>query len=127
MDAVVRLVEMTGRLDAHRIREIAAAYRLHGLPHKQFALAAAKLAQRETEAYRAARDVSTGVHLMGMVNEHDPLDTRLAAQAGSNAGFAVATEDLIGTAGYSYREYAALVDPWFAGFTDQPLHREEEG
>jgi hypothetical protein len=116
---------MTNMLDADRIREIAAAYRLAGLPHKRGALSAANLAARLTEASRAAFDVSSGVQLFGMVNEIDPLDVKYAAQAGSNAGFAVATEDLIGLAGYTYREFASLVSPWYAGFPDVPVLDEE--
>jgi hypothetical protein len=126
MESVAHLVAMTNRLDEHRIKAIAESYRLHGLPHKRMALAAARLTHRDAEAHRAARDVSTGVHLMSMANGHDPLDARLAAQAGSNAGFAVATEDLIGVAGYSWKEYALLVDPWFAGFADEPVQRKED-
>lgn len=124
-DAVDRLVAMCDLLDADRIREIAAAYRLAGLPHKNGALSAANLAARLTPASRAAYLVSSGVQLVGMVNEYDPIDVKLAAQAGSNAGFAAETEDLVGIAGYTYKEYGLLVSPWYAGFPDVPVMEEE--
>jgi len=127
MGDVHHLIDMAHHLDEMKIADIAQSYREHGFPHRRFAVAAARRMNREAEAYRAAHDVSIVVHLAGMANGHDELNVRYAAQAGSNAGFAAATEDLIGVAGYSNREYADLIGPWYIGFGDRPWEREESG
>lgn len=124
-EEVLALVAMTDMLDEERIVKIADAYRAASLPHARFALAAAKRAGRHEQACEAMKDAVAGVSLFGMLSDCDPRDVDLAAWAARNAGYALATEDLIGTMAYSTSEYSALVDPWFAGFADQPMRERE--
>jgi len=124
--AVLRLLETVDLLDESRIAAIAVAYREQGRPHQTFAWAAASAAGREKEVGEAANDMTKQVQIYGIAYTGDPEDVRLVAWAGNNAGLGVATEDLIGSTAYSWVEYARLVDPWFAGFTDLPIHHGGE-
>jgi hypothetical protein len=118
---VEKLLLTIDLLDFDRIAEIAAAYREHGRPHARFVWAAAKVAGRSKEVAEAAHAMSQQVQMCGITYPGDPNDVRLVGWAGNNAALAIATEDLIGRTAYSIQEYAQLVDPWFAGFADQPL------
>lgn len=115
-DQVERLVVMAERLDSEIVAEIAAAYKEHRFPHARFVLIAAKKADRWEEVFQAGRAMSLTVTSLALLNGWDQIDVRYVAWAAMNAGVALATEDLIGTMGYSLVEYANLVDPWFAGF-----------
>jgi hypothetical protein len=66
------------------------------------------------------------VQIFGITFMGDPEDLRQVAWAGNNAGLGIATEDLIGMERYTLDEYSRLVDPWFAGFRDQPIVFGEE-
>ena len=123
---VARLLATVDLLNEDRIAEIATAYRMHGMPHQRYAWPAASVAGREKEVGEAAYDMTKHVQMYGITYMGDPEDVRLVAWAGNNAGLGIATEDLIGTMQYGIEEYARLVDPWFAGFTDQPLVYGEE-
>ena len=112
------LVAMADTLTDERVARIADAYRAAGLPHARFSVIAAQQAGRHSEACAAMRDMATSVSLIGLVNDCDPRDISLVVWAAKNAGYAMATEDLIGTFAYSSTEYGKLIDPWFAGFAD---------
>ena len=112
------LVAMTDSLTDERVAKIADAYRAAGWPHAMFAVIAAKDAGRHEEACLAMRDMVTSVTMYGLANDYSPRDMDMVMWAARNAGYAMATEDLIGTLAYSSREYGQLIDPWFAGFTD---------
>lgn len=124
---VLRLLETADLLDSDRIAEIAAAYQAHDRPFPRYCYVAAREAGRETETANAGHDMTRQVEVYGITYAGDPYDVQLVIRASGNAGLAMATEDLIGTEGYSMQEYARLMDPWLAGFLDQPfIEREEE-
>jgi hypothetical protein len=125
-EQVEHLVGMTDLLDAERIERIAQAYRARSLPHARLSIIASKKVGRHSEVCTAMRDMATSVQVIGIAREYDPADVALATWAAKNAGVAVATEDLIGTMGYSLSEYIKLIDPWLAGFADLPM-KEREG
>jgi hypothetical protein len=121
-----RLLATVDLLDEDRVKAIALAYREQGMPHQKWAWSAAQAAGREREVGEAAWDMTKHIQMYGITYMGSPEDVRLVAWAGNNAGLGIATEDLIGTARYSIEEYARLVDPWFAGFKDQPIVYGEE-
>ena len=110
------LVAMTEKLDDEKVAKIADAYRQAGWPKARFSVVAAKNAGRHEEACTAMKDMVMSVTLLGLVNNYSPKDMDMVLWAAKNAGYAMATEDLIGTLAYSTSEYGRLMDPWFAGF-----------
>lgn len=118
---VERLLATVDLLDDDRVELIVAAYRMHGLPHARYAHIAAYQAGRRVNSARAAQVMTEHAQMYGLTYEGDPNDIRVLAWAATNAAIAIATEDLIGLGGYSIEEYAQLIDPWFAGFEDQPI------
>jgi hypothetical protein len=123
---VERLLATVDLLTDERIADIAKAYRDKGLPHQKWAWHAAQAADRQQEVGEAANDMSKHVQIFGITFMGDPEDLRQVAWAGNNAGLGIATEDLIGMERYTLDEYSRLVDPWFAGFRDQPIVFGEE-
>lgn len=121
-EQVERLVASVDDLDADKIWLIARAYEARKRPTPNWSLKAANRAGRAGETHEAQKDMFVSVHARGIASEFDERDIGLVAHAAGNAGVALATEDLIGTMGYYTREYAALVEPWFAGFP--PTERE---
>lgn len=111
------LVAMTESLDEEKIAKIADAYREAQCPHMMFSIVAAKDAGRHEEACVASKDMALSVTLLGLVGDYNPRDMDMVLWAAKNAGYAMATEDLIGTLAYSTTEYGRLIDPWFAGFS----------
>ena len=95
------LVAMTDSLTDERVAKIADAYRAAGWPHAMFAVIAAKEAGRHEEACLAMRDMVTSVTMYGLANDYSPRDMNMVLWAARNAGYAMATEDLIGTLAYS--------------------------
>jgi hypothetical protein len=112
------LIAMADNMTAERAAKIADAYRKAGFPHAMFAHVAAKVAGRQVSASTAARDMRTSVTMYAILHDFHPRDVDAAVWAATNAAYAMATEDLIGTSGYSSTEYGRLIDPWFAGFAD---------
>jgi hypothetical protein len=127
-DEVERLITMIDLLDRERIHLIAEAWRERGYPHANWATIAAKRAgaERHNQACDAMRAMSTGVGLFTILVDVDQVEADAATWAARNAGMAMATEDLMGSLGYSSHEYARLIEPWFAGFADQELKEREE-
>jgi hypothetical protein len=117
------LIAMADNLSAAQASRIADAYRQAGCPHAMFAHVAAKGAGRQVSASIAARDMRTSVTMYAILHDFHPRDVEPTVWAATNAAYAMATEDLIGTLGYSSTEYGRLMDPWFAGFADD---REKE-
>lgn len=113
------LVQMTESLDDEKVAKIADAYRSAGWPKAHFSVIAAKKAGRHEEACTAMKDMVMSVTFRGLVGNYSPRDMDMVIWAAKNAGYAMATEDLIGTLAYSTSEYGRLIDPWFAGFSDQ--------
>lgn len=122
-DQVVRLVASTDRLTAERISIIAEAYANAGRPVATFSEVAAKRAGRWQEVHTARKEMALSVVAMGLTTGGDWEDVKLAMHAAGNVGVGLSTEDLIGSMGYTSREYARLVDPWFSGL---PLHEGEQ-
>ena len=110
------LVSMTDSLTEERVAKIADAYRSAGWPHARFAVIAARHAGRHEQACSAMSDMVTSVTIYGLANDYSPRDMDMVLWAARNAGYAMATADLIGTLAYSSSEYGQLMDPWFAGF-----------
>jgi hypothetical protein len=111
------LIAMTEHLDDEKVAKIADAYREAGWPHARYSVIAAKQAGRHEEACVAMSDMVTSITLIGLANDYNPRDMDMVLWAARNAGYAMATEDLIGTLAYSSSEYGRLIDPWFAGFS----------
>ena len=72
--------------------------------------------QRVTQAGKAAWDIEVSMKSNGF--DRDPAVIRSCAWAANDAGLAVSTRDLIGTAGYFIWDYDKLMYPWRAGAGD---------
>jgi hypothetical protein len=78
-------------------------------------------AQHESEdrvkkAGQAGWDIETAVKVNGF--DRDPEMIRYCGAAANDAGIAVSTRDLIGTAGYFMWDYDRLMYPWRVGAGD---------
>lgn len=125
-EQVEGLMRMALRLDEDRTRTVAVAWNDAGRPRPKGALVASRRAGREKETFEAGKAMASVVSIVGMAGEYDRDDVTRAATAARNAGIALATEDLIGMLGYTTREYAGLVEPWFSGFDDEPITGERK-
>jgi hypothetical protein len=117
-EQVEGLIRMTDMLTGDRIDAIVDAFHDKGRPVARFSEFAARRADRWAQTHAARQDMALGVVAFGLTIDADGTKLTLAMRAAGNAGLGMATEDLIGTMGYTSREYASLVDPWFAGFPD---------
>lgn len=73
-------------------------------------------ADRVKQAGRAAWDIEVSMKSNGF--DRDPDVMRSCAWAANDAGVAVSTRDLLGTAGYFQWDYDKLMYPWRAGAGD---------
>lgn len=71
---------------------------------------------RVTQAGKAAWDIEVSMKSNGF--DRDPSVIRSCAWAANDAGLAVSTRDLIGTAGYFVWDYDKLMYPWRSGAGD---------
>jgi hypothetical protein len=114
-DQVIDLILATDHMTAEQMHAVAEAYNRWGRPVASFSEVAAKKAGRWAEVHLARKDMALTVVALGLTMSAEWDDVRLATHAAGNAGLALATEDLIGTMGYTSREYGRLVGPWFDG------------
>ena len=113
---VARLVATTDKLTNERFSTIAEAFQEAGWPVAKQSMLAAEKADRWIPVHTARKDMAMSVIAFGLATGADEVRLNLVMRAAGNAGVALATEDLIGTLGYTSREYHDLVRPWLAGF-----------
>lgn len=109
-ESIQGLIYLTDFLDEDRMAQMGYAYRERGPDDAKYAWRAAELAGRVKETGRASWDVKQGVEVNAFGYERQ--NKLFCSTAAADAGIAVATRDLIGTAWYGQSDYDRLVFPW---------------
>lgn len=115
---ILSMIEQCDRLSDEQLEAIADAFEERRRMTDEAAWRAAETAgtNRVTQAGKAAWDIETSMKSNGF--DRNPDTVRSCAWAASDAGLAVSTRDLIGTAGYFMWDYDKLMYPWRAGAGD---------
>lgn len=115
---ILSMIEQCDRLSEDQLSAMADAFEERRRMTDEAAWRAAQASGtlRVTQAGRAAWDIEVSMKSNGF--DRDPSVIRSCAWAANDAGLAVSTRDLIGTAGYFIWDYDKLMYPWRAGAGD---------
>lgn len=115
---IQQMIDMCDRLSDEQCQSIAEAFEERRRMTDEAAWRAAEAAgtNRVTQAGKAAWDLEVSMKSNGF--DRDPGIMRSCAWAANDAGLAVSTRDLLGTAGYFMWDYDKLMYPWRAGAED---------
>lgn len=114
-EVVQRMIDQCDTLTDDQLEAMAAAFEERRRMTDSAAWVAAEAAgkDRVTQAGRAAWDIEVSMKTNGF--DRDPAVIRSCAWAANDAGLAMSTRDLIGTAGYFSWDFDKLMYPWRAG------------
>jgi hypothetical protein len=117
-ETIQAMIDQCDALTDDQLRAMAQAFEERRRMTDDAAWRAAETAgkDRVTQAGKAAWDIEISIKSNGF--DRDPSVVRSCAWAANDAGLAVSTRDLIGTAGYFVWDYDKLMYPWRVGAGD---------
>lgn len=113
---VEKAVAKGDHLSDEDMQKIMDAYILRGADDGKYAWRAAREVGRETEVAAAAGAMAKEIELNGFDRPRGLIV--IASRAAFDAGVALGTKDLIGTAFYGLSDYDRLLFPWRAAYPE---------